>query len=32
MRDLQQRLFEGEDAREGLTAQVEKRKPHVKGR
>lgn len=32
MRELQQRLFQGEDAKEGLTAQVEKRTPHFKGR
>jgi enoyl-CoA hydratase len=31
-RELQQRLFESDDAREGLNANLEKRKPHFSGR
>ena len=31
-RELQQRLFEGEDAREGLAAHLEKRAPKFSGR
>jgi len=30
-RELQQLLFESEDAREGIAANVEKRKPHFQG-
>lgn len=31
-RELQQRLFESDDAREGLAANLEKRKPDFHGR
>ena len=31
-RELQQRLFESDDAKEGLIASLEKRKPHFRGR
>ena len=31
-RELQQQLFQSDDAREGLSAYVEKRKPHFKGK
>ncbi len=31
-RELQQRLFESDDAREGIAANLEKRKPHFTGR
>ena len=31
-RELQQQLFQGEDAKEGLNAYIEKRKPQFKGR
>jgi enoyl-CoA hydratase len=31
-RELQQRLFESDDAKEGLAANLEKRKPHFRGR
>jgi enoyl-CoA hydratase/carnithine racemase len=31
-RELQQQLFQGEDAKEGLNAYIEKRKPAFKGR
>lgn len=30
-RELQQRLFESDDAREGIAANLEKRKPHFTG-
>jgi enoyl-CoA hydratase len=31
-RELQQRLFESDDAREGIAANLEKRRPQFKGR
>jgi enoyl-CoA hydratase/carnithine racemase len=31
-RELQQLLFQGEDAKEGMTANLDKRKPHFKGK
>ena len=31
-RELQQRLFESDDAREGIAANLEKRKPNFSGR